>query len=247
MERTIKIKNIKLYEEDEDILEDAIIENKQAIEMSKIYKDVLDSLAMKQAKNKIRRKKKRLKNCKILLQDLVQMHQNQNKLLQERKLQKKIQLEEIRPSNRRYPYVDFKPDREPGKEILQIKNISKTINGEKLLNNISFTVKPGDKIAFLADNELAKTTLFQIIEGEIEPDEGEIVWGTTISHTYFPKDNGYLFDESITDWLRKYSEEKKDPDETYVRSFLGRMLFSGEEALKRRKGNLFLHLNSVFT
>ena len=144
----------------------------------------------------------------------------------------KIELDEIKPSNRRYPYIDFKPDREPGKEILQVKNISKTINGEKILNSVSFTVKNGDKIAFLADNENAKTVLFQIIAGELEPDEGSLIWGTTITQSYFPKDNNYLFDVdlNITDWLRQYS---KDPDETYVRSFLGRMLFSGEEALKK--------------
>ena len=149
-----------------------------------------------------------------------------------KKLLDKIVLEDIKASNRRYPYVDFKPDREPGKEILHVKNVSKTINGEKILNNISFTVKAGDKIALLADNENAKTVLFQIIAGELEPDEGEVVWGTTITSSYFPKDNNYLFesDLSITDWLRQYS---KDPDETYVRSFLGRMLFSGEEALKK--------------
>ena len=143
----------------------------------------------------------------------------------------KIQLDEITPSNRKYPYIDFKPDRLPGNEILQVKNVSKTINGEKVLDNISFTVKPNDKIAFLADNEIAKTVLFQIIAGEVQPDEGKIVWGTTITSNYFPQDNSYLFQSelSITDWLRQYS---KDPDETYVRSFLGRMLFSGEEALK---------------
>ena len=146
----------------------------------------------------------------------------------------KIQLEEIKPSNRKYPYIDFKPDREPGKEILQLKNISKTVDGVKLLDNISFDVKEGNKIAVLADNELVKTLLFQIIAGEVEPDEGEVIWGTTITNTYFPKDNNYLFetDENLTDWLRKYS---KDPDETYVRSFLGRMLFSGDEALKKVK------------
>ena len=145
-----------------------------------------------------------------------------------------MSLDEIKPSNRKYPYVDFKPDREPGKEILQVKNVSKTINGEKILDNISFTVKTGDKIAFLADNENAKTVLFQIIAGEMEPDEGELVWGTTITKSYFPKDNNYLFDvdENLTEWLRQYS---KDPDETYVRSFLGRMLFSGEEALKQAR------------
>lgn len=143
----------------------------------------------------------------------------------------KIELDEIKPSNRKYPYIDFKPDREQGKEVLEIKNLSKTINGEKILDNVSFTVKREDKIALLSDNEIAKTVLFQILAGEMEPDSGEIIWGTTISTDYFPKDNNYMFDTdiSITDWLRMYS---KDPDETYVRSFLGRMLFSGEEALK---------------
>ena len=112
-------------------------------------------------------------------------------------------------------------------EILKVENLTKTINGEKILDNISFTVKPNDKIAFLADNENAKTVLFQILAGEMEPDSGIISYGTTITTNYFPKDNSDL---SITDWLRQYS---KDPDETYVRSFLGRMLFSGEEALKK--------------
>ena len=144
----------------------------------------------------------------------------------------KIELDEIKPSNRRYPYIDFKPDREPGKDILEVRNICKTINGEKILDKVSFVVKPNDKIAFLADNENAKTVLFQILAGEMEPDSGTIKYGTTITTNYFPKDNNYLFesDLSITDWLRQYS---KDPDETYVRSFLGRMLFSGEEALKK--------------
>jgi len=143
-----------------------------------------------------------------------------------------IEFDEIKPSNIKYPYIDFKPDREQGKEVLEVKNISKTINGEKILDNISFTVKREDKISLLSDNEIAKTVLFQILAGEMEPDEGELVWGTTISKDYFPKDNNYMFnqDVSITDWLRQYS---KDPDETYVRSFLGRMLFSGEEALKK--------------
>ena len=117
---------------------------------------------------------------------------------------------------------------------MKVEKISKTVNGEKVLDNISFTVKSNDKIAFLADNEIAKTVLFQIIAGELEPDEGNVTWGTTISNAYFPKDNNYLFtqDVSITDWLRQYS---RDPDETYVRGFLGRMLFSGEEALKKVK------------
>ena len=153
-------------------------------------------------------------------------------LKQMKEQNKKKELDEIKPSNRKYPYIDFKPDRESGKEILEVKNISKTINGEKLLDNVSFTVKKDDKIAFISDNELAKTVLFQIIAGELEPDEGTLEWGTTITKDYFPKDNNYLFvaDMIIVDWLRQYS---KDPDETYVRGFLGRMLFSGEEALKK--------------
>ena len=143
----------------------------------------------------------------------------------------KIQLDDIKPSNRKYPYINFTPDRQPGNEILEVKNLTKTVNGEKVLDNISFKVKADDKIAVLAENENAMTLLFQILMGEVEPDSGEVKWGTTITNSYFPKDNNYLFQgtESITDWLRQYS---KDPDETYVRSFLGRMLFSGEEALK---------------
>ena len=125
-------------------------------------------------------------------------------------------------------------DREVGKEVLTLSKISKTVNGEKILNNISFTVRREDKIAFLADNELAKTVLFQIIAGEIEPDEGEIIWGSTISTSYFPKDNTKLFQDDINllDWLRAYS---KEDDNTYLRGFLGRMLFSGEEPLKKVK------------
>ena len=191
-------------------------------------------LALKQAREQNKKKEEKIKELQEFIARFSANASKSKQATSRKKTLEKIQLEEIRPSNRRYPYVDFKPDREPGKEILEVKNISKTINGEKILDNVSFTVKSGDKIAFLADNENAKTVLFQIIAGEIEPDEGEINWGMTITSSYFPKDNNYLFetDESITDWLRKYS---KDPDETYVRSFLGRMLFSGEEALKKAK------------
>lgn len=189
-------------------------------------------LALKQMKEANKKKEEKIKELQDFIARFSANASKSKQATSRKKTLEKIELDEITPSNRRYPYVDFKPDREPGKEILQIKNISKTINGEKILNNISFTVKPNDKIAFLADNENAKTLLFQIIAGEVEPDEGEIIWGTTITSNYFPKDNNYLFesDLSITDWLRQYS---KDPDETYVRSFLGRMLFSGEEALKK--------------
>ena len=189
-------------------------------------------LALKQAREQNKKKEEKIKELQDFIARFSANASKSKQATSRKKTLEKIELEEIKPSNRKYPYVDFKPDREPGREILQVKNISKTIDGVKLLDKVSFDVKEGNKIAFLADNELAKTVLFQIIEGEMEPDEGELVWGTTITKSYFPKDNNYLFetDENITEWLRKYS---KDPDETYVRSFLGRMLFSGDEALKQ--------------
>ena len=188
-------------------------------------------LALKQMKEQNKKKEEKIKELQDFIARFSANASKSKQATSRKKTLEKIELDEIKPSNRKYPYVDFKPDREPGKEILQIKNVSKTINGEKILDNVSFTVKTGDKIAFLADNENAKTVLFQIIAGEIEPDEGELIWGTTITKSYFPKDNNYLFDtdENLTEWLRKYS---KDPDETYVRGFLGRMLFSGDESLK---------------
>ena len=188
-------------------------------------------LLLKQMKEQNKKKEEKIKELQAFIARFSANASKSKQATSRKKSLEKIELDEIKPSNRRYPYIDFKPDREPGKEILKVKNISKTINGEKILDNVSFVVKQGDKIAFLADNENAKTVLFQIIAGELQPDEGEVEWGTTITNTYFPKDNNYLFEEdmSITDWLRQYS---KDPDETYVRSFLGRMLFSGEEALK---------------
>ena len=189
-------------------------------------------LALKQMKEANKKKEEKIKELQEFIARFSANASKSKQATSRKKSLEKIELDEIKPSNRRYPYIDFKPDREPGKEILEVKNISKTINGEKILDNISFTVKPNDKIAFLADNENAKTVLFQILAGELEPDSGEISYGTTITTNYFPKDNNYLFESglSITDWLRQYS---KDPDETYVRSFLGRMLFSGEEALKK--------------
>ena len=191
-------------------------------------------LALKQAREQNKKKEEKIKELQDFIARFSANASKSKQATSRKKTLEKIQLEEIKPSNRKYPYVDFKPDREPGKEILQVKNISKTIDGVKLLDNVSFTFKQGNKIALLADNENAKTVLFQIIAGELEPDEGEIIWGTTITNNYFPKDNNYLFetDENITEWLRQYS---KDPDETYVRSFLGRMLFSGDEALKKVK------------
>ena len=188
-------------------------------------------LIQKQMREQNKKKEEKIKKLQEFIARFSANASKSKQATSRKKSLEKIQLDEIKPSNRKYPYVDFKPDREPGNEILEVKNLSKTINEEKILDNISFKVKDKDKIAVLAENENAITVLFQILAGELEPDEGEIKWGTTITNSYFPKDNNYLFNsnESITDWLRKYS---KDPDETYVRSFLGRMLFSGEEALK---------------
>ena len=151
-----------------------------------------------------------------------------------KKALEKIELDDIRPSSRKYPYIDFRPDREIGNEVLTVEGVSKTINGEKVLNNISFIVGHNDKIAFVGSNELAKTTLFQILMGELEPDEGSFKWGVTTSQAYFPKDSSREFDNdyTIADWLMGYSPVD---DITYVRGFLGRMLFAGEDGVKKVK------------
>ena len=188
-------------------------------------------LALKQAKEANKKKEEKIKELQEFIARFSANASKSKQATSRKKSLEKIELDEIKPSNRKYPYIDFKPDRDVGNDILVVSNLSKTIDGVKILDNISFNVKADDKIALLADNELAKTVLFQILAGEIEPDSGEIKWGTTITTSYFPKDNNYLFtdDMPLVDWLRQYS---KDPDETYVRGFLGRMLFSGEEALK---------------
>lgn len=150
-----------------------------------------------------------------------------------KKMLDKIKLEDIKPSSRRYPFVVFTPDREVGNDILRVEGLSKRINGTNVLNNISFIVNKNDKIIFLSDNELARTTLFQILMGELEPDKGSYSWGVTTTTSYLPSDNNAFFDDidlSLVNWLRQYS---KDDDESYIRGFLGKMLFSGEEALKK--------------
>ena len=191
-------------------------------------------LALKQMREQNKKKEEKIKELQEFIARFSANASKSKQATSRKKSLEKIELDEIKPSNRKYPYIDFKPDREPGNDILTVSNISKTIDGVKVLDNISFTVKANNKIAVLADNDNTKTVLFQILAGEIEPDEGTITYGTTITQSYFPKDNSYLFNQdlSITDWLRQYS---KDPDETYVRSFLGRMLFSGDEALKNIK------------
>ena len=149
-----------------------------------------------------------------------------------RKLLEKITLEEIPASSRRYPWVAFSPDREVGKDILFVTDVSKTIDGVKVLDKVSFIVGHGDKIAFVGDNENAHTALFKILAGEMEPDEGTVKWGQTATFSYFPKDNTPYFqdnDDNLVQWLRQYSS---DPQEQYLRGFLGRMLFSGDEVYK---------------
>ena len=145
----------------------------------------------------------------------------------------KLTLDDIKPSSRKYPFVGFKPEREAGNDLLRVENLSKTVDGVKLLDNVTFIVNKGDKIAFTGTDEIAKTTLFKILMGEMEPDSGEFKWGITTSQAYLPKDNAEYFNDvdcSLVDWLRQFSEEKA---ESFIRGFLGRMLFSGEEALKK--------------
>ncbi len=189
-----------------------------------------------QLANRQRRDEKKKREDKIAeLKEFIQrFSSNASKARQatsRKKLIDKLTIDDIKPSSRRFPYVAFKPDRECGNIILEIKNITKTIDGEKVLDNFSMTVQRDEKIAFVGTNHLAKSTLFEIITGNMEPDEGSYDWGVTITPEYYPKDNSSYFDKdySITDWLRQFSVEK---DDTYIRSFLGRMLFSGDEALK---------------
>ena len=150
-----------------------------------------------------------------------------------KKLLEKIKVEDIKPSSRRYPYIAFTPDREAGDQLLTVDGISKMVDGEQVLKNVSFTLRKGDKVAFVGPNTLGKTMLFKILMGEEEPDEGSFKWGVTTTQAYLPSDNSAYFDGvdlNLVDWLRQYS---KDPDETFVRGFLGRMLFSGEESQKQ--------------
>ena len=149
-----------------------------------------------------------------------------------KKALEKIELDDMKPSSRKYPYIDFRPEREIGNEVLTVEHLSKTIDGVKVLDDISFIINREDKVAFVGSNTIATTTLFQILAGELEPDEGSYKWGVTTSQSYFPKDNTELFsgDETIVDWLMPFSPEK---DPTYVRGFLGRMLFPGEDGVKK--------------
>lgn len=189
-------------------------------------------LALQMAKDQNKKKEEKIKELQDFIARFSANASKSKQATSRKKMLDKINLEDIQPSSRKYPFVGFKPEREAGNDILTVDGISKTIDGVKVLDNISFIASKGDKIAFVGDNEIAITTLFKILSGEMEPDSGSFKWGITITTAYFPKDNSEFFNNvnlSLVDWLRQYSEEKS---ETYLRGFLGRMLFSGEEALK---------------
>ncbi|MDD7202620.1 MAG: ATP-binding cassette domain-containing protein [Sphaerochaetaceae bacterium] len=188
-------------------------------------------LAAKQMKDEKKRADEKIAELKSFIQRFASNAAKSKQATSRKKLIDKLTIEDIRPSSRRFPYVGFKMQRELGKNILEVKDLCKTIDGVRVLDHFNLVVNNGDKIAFVGPNQQAKTALFEILAGNSEPDEGSFTWGVTTSLSYFPKDNTSLFKDhvSITDWLMPYAEEK---DDTYVRSFLGRMLFSGDEALK---------------
>ena len=189
-------------------------------------------LIIKQMKEANRKKEEKIKELQEFIQRFSANASKSKQATSRKRALEKIELDDIKPSSRKYPYIDFRPEREIGNEVLTVEHLSKTIDGVKVLDDISFVVGREDKIAFVGSNGLAKTTLFKILTGEIEPDEGTFKWGITTTQSYFPKDNTKDFDcdDIIVDWLTQYSEIK---DATYVRGFLGRMLFAGEDGVKK--------------
>ena len=189
-------------------------------------------LLIKQMKEANKKKEEKIKELQEFISRFSANASKSKQATSRKRALEKIQLDDMRPSSRKYPYIDFRPNREIGNEVLMVENLSKTIDGVKVLDDISFTLGREDKVAFVGANEQAITTFFKILTGEMEPDEGNYKWGVTTSQTYFPKDNTQEFDNdlTITDWLTQYSEIK---DATYVRGFLGRMLFPGEDGVKR--------------
>ena len=189
-------------------------------------------LLIKQMKEANKKKEEKIKELQEFISRFSANASKSKQATSRKRALEKIQLDDMRPSSRKYPYIDFRPNREIGNEVLMVENLSKTIDGVKVLDNISFTLGHDDKVAFVGANEQAITTLFKILVGEMEPNEGNYKWGVTTSQAYFPKDNTAEFDNdlTITDWLTQYSEIK---DATYVRGFLGRMLFPGEDGIKR--------------
>ncbi len=190
-------------------------------------------LALQMAKDANKKKEEKIKELQTFIARFAANAAKSKQATSRKKLLEKITLDDIKPSSRRYPYIAFTPDREAGDQLLQVDNISKTTDGEIVLNNVSFTLKKGDKVAFVGPNGLGKTMLFKILMGEEEADKGSFKWGVTTTQAYLPTDNSSYFDGvdlNLVDWLRQFS---KDPDETFVRGFLGRMLFSGEESQKK--------------
>lgn len=189
-------------------------------------------LMIRQMKEANKKKEEKIKELKEFISRFSANASKSKQATSRKRALEKIELDEIKPSSRKYPFIDFRPDREIGNEVLTVEHLSKTINGVKLLDDVSFVVKHDDKIAFVGSQEQAKTALFEILTGSMEPDGGSFKWGVTTSQSYFKKDNTELFDtdEDITQWLTAYSKIK---DVTYVRGFLGRMLFRGEDGIKK--------------
>ena len=189
-------------------------------------------LALQLAKDANKKKEEKAKELQSFIQRFSANASKSRQATSRKKQLEKLTLEDIKPSSRKYPYIAFKPEREAGAQLLQVDGLTKTIDAETVLNDVSFLVTKGDKIAFVGPDGLAKTTLFKILMGELEADAGEFKWGVTTSQAYFPKDNSSYFDGvelSLVDWLRQFSQ---DQEESFIRGFLGRMLFSGEESLK---------------
>ncbi len=191
-------------------------------------------LLIRQMKEANKKKEEKIKELQEFISRFSANASKSKQATSRKRALEKIELDTMKPSSRKYPYIDFRPDREIGNEVLTVEHISKTVNGEKVLDDVSFIMGHDDKIAFVGGQELAKTTLFQILMGELEPDEGSYKWGVTTSQAYFPKDNTAEFDNDLTiaEWLTGYSPVK---DVTYVRGFLGRMLFAGEDGVKKVK------------
>ena len=191
-------------------------------------------LIVRQMKEANKKKEEKIKELQDFISRFSANASKSKQATSRKKALEKIELDDIRPSSRKYPYIDFRPFREIGNEVLHVEGLSKTIDGEKILDNLEFTINRDDKVAFVGGNELAKTVLFKILTGEMEPDEGSYKWGVTTTQAYFPKDSTKEFDSdyTIVDWLTQYSEEK---DATYVRGFLGRMLFAGDDGIKKVK------------
>ncbi len=191
-------------------------------------------LLIRQMKEANKKKEEKIKELQEFISRFSANASKSKQATSRKRALEKIELDEIKPSSRKYPYIDFRPEREIGNEVLAVEGLSKTIDGEKILDNISFILGHDDKVAFVGGNELAKTTLFQILMGELEPDAGTYKWGVTTSQAYFPKDSTEEFDNDLTivEWLTGYSAIK---DVTYVRGFLGRMLFAGEDGVKKVK------------